>query len=202
MSNNIDLEEEGNYASLNYFHKYTLHALIELDIIKFRKEPKGLERIVEFTPSFKNLSNNFIENNSIKFSKLENVLQTLAKENRMFLKKSLKYDIIKLISFITGQTSLIYYNKNTLKYLIELNLVEDNSSDDKLTCELQLANHLSTLKEEMCDNSKNIMSCYEQVIKSIAGNKNIKLKKNILYDMIKMICFLDKFGENASICVK
>lgn len=202
MSNNINLKDEGNYASLHYFHKYTLHALIELEIIKFRKEPKGLECIVEFTPSFKNLSNNFIEENSIKFSKLENILQTLAKENKMFLKKSLKYDIIKLISFITGQTSLKFYDKDTLKYLIDLQLVQDNSADHELNCELQLDNHLSTFKEEIFGSAKNKMSCYEQIIKSKAKENNVKLKKNLLYDMIKMICFLDKFGENASIGIK
>ena len=84
---------------------------------------------------------------------------------------------------------------------MDLQLVERNSLNNESICELQLTDQFSTKKDEICCKIKNKMSGYAQVIITIANNNKIKLQKKVLYDMAKMVSFLEKFGENAKIWI-
>ena len=200
MKSDCNLKDEGTDASLHYFKNKTLHYLIKLNIIRFRQMLSGLECIVELTPAFKIEFNKHISDDRNNMVKLEEVLNKFAKENKLFLKKSLKYDMIKLMSFILGETSLKYYSKNTLKKLIDINVVEKNNLKKGSYCELQLTNQFILKRNEFKSDIKNKMSCFEKVI-ILINNNRIKLHKKVLYDMAKMVSFIDKFGENAKIWI-
>ena len=60
MKSDTDLIDDGTDASLHYFKKNTLHYLLDLNVLRFMEDPKGLECIVELTPNFKNLYHKYI----------------------------------------------------------------------------------------------------------------------------------------------
>jgi hypothetical protein len=85
--------------------------------------------------------------------------------------------------------SLQYYHKNTLKYLLELEIVEYQEQPNEWICTVETTSHFRELIKNAQKENDNQMSSFEDVFQEATKNKGIKLRKNLMYDMIKLIGF-------------
>jgi hypothetical protein len=87
-------------TSLFYYHERTLDCLLDLGIISCVEQPNGVCCTVEQTPYFRTLMEDMDEENISKMASIDNIFKNLARKKQMTVNKKLRYDMIKLMSYI------------------------------------------------------------------------------------------------------
>ncbi|MCX6665806.1 MAG: hypothetical protein NT038_07100 [Euryarchaeota archaeon] len=190
--------KEWTDASLHYYHKYTLKYLLELDVITCQKQPNDFmcttEPSVHFVELLKTRDNG--HNRMISFEK---ILEELTRNKGIKLKKSLLYDMIKLMGLDFAETSLSYYHKRTLDCLEDLGIVIHHEKSNGKVFSIEQTPYFITLLTDYNEKNTSKMVFLDRIIKTLSQKKGIRLSKKLRYDMIKLMGFIDKFGENGKI---
>jgi hypothetical protein len=87
-------------TALFYYHERTLDCLLNLGIVNYLEQPNGVLCTVEQTPYFLTLIEDIGEGNNSKMASFDNMIKNLARKKQMMINKKLRYDMIKLVSFI------------------------------------------------------------------------------------------------------
>lgn len=95
----------------------------------------------------------------------------------------------KQINTSWTDASLHYYHKNTLKCLLELDIVQYQEEPHDSVCIIEPTSLFTDLiKNSQKENDQKILPL-EGIFQDLAKNRRIKLQKNLMYDMLKLICF-------------
>jgi hypothetical protein len=188
-------------ASVQYYHKYTLKYLLDLDIVEYQEQPNDLICTVGPTSHFKELiknAQNVRDNQMVLF---ESIFQKLAKNKGITLRKNLLYDMIKLVSLDLAQTSLLYYHERTLPCLLDLGIVNYVKKSDGFSCTVEQTPYFRSLLKESNERNRSKMGSFDLIIKDVARKKQIMMNKKLRYDIIKLMSFIDKFGGKGTVWI-
>jgi hypothetical protein len=190
--------KEWTDASLQYYHRDTLKYLLKLNVITYQKQPNDYTCTTELSDSFVELLKNNTNghNNLIWF---EQILGQLAQSKGIQLKKPVLYDMIKLMALDFSETSLSYYDEQALAYLKNLGFVIQRETSDGNVLSIERTPYFSALLKDYDEKTTNKMASLDRIIKTFSQKKKIRLSKKLRYDMIKLMGFIDKFGEDGKI---
>ena len=190
-------------ASLQYYHKNTLNYLLQLDVLRYQEQQNDDGSCtVEQTNHFQTLIKNTKRANEDKQLSFETIFQDLAKNKGIKLRKKPLFDMIKLMSLEYAETSLSYYHRDTLKYLVELGAINDLEKTNGLRCSFESTSYFTQLIEDQGKETSNKMAIFEQVFLILARKKGVRLTRKLRYDMIKLMGVIDKFGNKGKIWLK
>jgi hypothetical protein len=195
-------QTNGTDASLHFYHKNTLKYLLKLDIIRFQKQPNNSMCVIEPTPSFRRLLANAQKQTNNGIVPFERVFKDLATTKGITLRKNLLYDMIKLASLDFPQISLEYYHKRTIEYLQELGVICYAEQPDGVWLTAEHTPHYQRLMEDAEAGCVSKMAALDNIFKDLIRKKEIKINKKARYDMIKLMSFIEKFGNEGKIWIK
>lgn len=106
-------------------------------------------------------------------------------------------------------TVLWYYHRKTMEMLLRLNIVQyvDPPNGISFTCELtpEFVKLVEKLHKENDNvkyiNSQNKQIYWDDLFKDVAKQHHVKLRKRLLYSMISLMLFIDKFGGKGDIWI-
>ena len=192
--------KEWTDASLHYYHKYTLKYLLELDVITYQKQTNDFmcttEPSVHFVELLKTKNNG--HNKTISFEK---ILEELARNKRIKIKKSLLYDMIKLMGLDFAVTSLSYYHKRTLNCLEDLGIVIHHEKSNGKAFSIEQTPYFHLLLNNSYEKNASKMASLDTIFQTLSQKRGTRFSKKLRYDMIKLMGFIDKFGENGKIWI-
>jgi len=90
-------------TSLSYYHRKTMDMLLKLNIVRYYQPPDGIDFTCELTPYFVSLCASYSEQmkkRGYETFYVEDLLQNMAKENKIKLRKKLLLSMSSLIQFI------------------------------------------------------------------------------------------------------
>jgi len=98
-------------------------------------------------------------------------------------------------------TALWYYHRKTMKMLLGFNVVRYVDSPDGISFTCKLTPEFTKLVERLYKENDNKQIYWDDLFKDMAKQHHVKLRKKLLYSMISLMLFIDKFGENGEIWI-
>ena len=95
-------EQERVYACLDDYHKQTMAMLLKLNVVEYVNTPDGTSCTCHTTKQLEEYMDKIMEEKQVKFLYYDDIMVSLAQEQKIKLKKKLLKDMMSLLTFIVN----------------------------------------------------------------------------------------------------
>ncbi len=97
------MEEPGKeYACLDDYHKGTIEMLLRLHVVEYVDAPDGVSCTCQTTKELEDYMDRLMEEKQVKYLYYDDIIENLAEEQHLKLKKKLLKDMMNLLTFIVN----------------------------------------------------------------------------------------------------